>query len=136
MPRFDPTQAPALSEVSALQLAYIGDAVYDLMVRSSLLKYNSRMQKMHRAAVKQVRASSQAAALNVLLPYLHDEELDYVRKGRNAHPKHQAPRSATPAEYSASTALECLMGYLYVTGQEERLKELFDIAQTEISNEA
>lgn len=130
MPVFDGEQAPALSELSALQLAYLGDAVYDLMVRGSLLKHNGRMQQMHLAAVSRVRASSQAAALEALLPHLKEEELLYVRKGRNAHPRHQAPRSATTADYSAATGLECLMGYLYVTGQEERLKELFDLSQT------
>lgn len=128
MPSFQAAGAIPLSELSALQLAYIGDAVYDLLVRSSLLRASTKLRRMHLAAVSKVRASAQAMTLTTLLPHLREQELDYVRRGRNANSHHQPPKGATAADYSAATGLECLLGYLYVTGQEERIQALFDLS--------
>lgn len=125
MPSFRALSRAELSELSALQLAYIGDSVYDLLVKSKLLENRAKLRAMHLAAVGRVRASAQAESLMAILPHLSAEESDYVRMGRNAHSHHQPPRSASAADYAMATALECLFGYLYVTSQEERMQELF-----------
>ena len=114
--------------MSPLQLAYIGDSVYDLMVRGSLLKTNCKLRTMHQSATEKVNAVAQAKTLQRILPYLSDEEREYVRRGRNAHARHSAPKSATPADYAAATALETLFGYLYVQGMEDRLREIYEIS--------
>lgn len=129
MPRFDPLSPQELMALNALQLAYIGDAVYDLMVRGSLIKSNCKLRAMHQSATGQVNAVAQANTLQRILPYLSEDELDYVRRGRNAHARHSAPKSASPADYAASTGFETLWGYLYVQGKEERLRELYDLSQ-------
>ena len=113
--------------MSPLQLAYVGDSVYDLMVRTHLLKADRKLRVLHHDATCLVNAAAQARALAAIMGQLTEEEADLVRRGKNAHARHQAPRSATTADYSASTALEALFGYLYISRQEERLCALFDI---------
>lgn len=113
--------------MSPLQLAYVGDSVYDLMVRTHLLKADRKLRVLHHDATCLVNAAAQARALAAITGQLTEEEADLVRRGKNAHARHQAPRSATTADYSASTALEALFGYLYISRQEERLRALFDI---------
>lgn len=128
MPSFDPLSPQQLTELNPLQLAYIGDSVYDLLVRSRLLKDNFKLRTMHKNATGQVNAVAQAQTLQRILPYLNEPEKEYVRRGRNAHARHSVPKSATPADYAASTALETLFGYLYVCGQEDRIMELFELS--------
>jgi len=127
MPTFQPTSNQFLCELNPLQLAYIGDSVYDLMVRGHLLLSGKRLHHMHLEATSRVKATSQARSLEILLPHLSEEESDMVRKGRNAHARHQAPKSASQADYCLATGLEAMLGYLYVKGREERLRELFMI---------
>lgn len=129
MPQFDILSQEELKEMSPLQLAYIGDSVYDLMVRSSLLKKKSKLRLIHLRVTGKVNAVSQARTLNKLIPHLSEEELDYVRRGRNAHPRHAVPKSATSADYAAATGFETLFGYLYVHGREDRLKELYALSE-------
>lgn len=117
--------------LSPLQLAYIGDTVWDLMVRTNLLYTGKNLHNMHCAAVLRVNAKAQAQALSRLNDKLTLEEADMVRRGRNAHPRHGAPKNQDPAAYSQATGLETLIGYLYLTGQNERLKELYQMAQLE-----
>ncbi|BDG62131.1 Mini-ribonuclease 3 [Caldinitratiruptor microaerophilus] len=107
----------------ALTLAYVGDAVHDLYVREWLVRQGGAQPagRLHRAATAYVRAGAQAAALRALLPELSPVEADIVRRGRNARPAH-APRGADAAEYQAATAFEALVGYLYLSGQRERLR--------------
>ena len=126
---FEPVSSQELMTLSPLQLAYIGDSVYDLMVRSALLKKNCKLRAMHQSATGRVNAVAQAKTLNRILPFLSEEEMDYVRRGRNAHARHSAPKSASPTDYAASTGFETLFGYLYVQGKEDRLKELYDLSQ-------
>lgn len=126
---FEPVSSQELMTLSPLQLAYIGDSVYDLMVRSALLKKNCKLRAMHQSATGRVNAVAQAKTLNRILPFLSEEEMDYVRRGRNAHARHSAPKSASPADYAASTGFETLFGYLYVQGKEDRLKELYELSQ-------
>ncbi len=127
MPSFGKISRQELMSLSPLQLAYIGDSVYDLLVRGHLLRDNRKLLAMHKSAVARVSAVAQAKTLAALLPHLEEDELEYVRRGRNAHARHSAPKSATVADYAAATGLETLLGYLYVQGREERLKELFQL---------
>lgn len=111
-----------------LTLAYLGDAVFELYVRSRLL-YEADARPagiLHRQAVKRVKAAAQADALRRCMDKLTDEEADVVRRGRNAHTTGR--RSAGPADYHMSTAFEALIGYLYLIGQEDRLVEIMDLA--------
>ena len=122
----EPISGPQAKNFNALQLAFIGDAVYNLMMRMSALQEGTGLKKMHLRTTGKVNAVAQARALRTLEGILDDTEMDIVRRGRNARPRHQAPRSATSAQYSASTGFEALIGYHYLTGNKNRLKELFD----------
>ena len=125
MTDFSPTLSPEQARMlSPLQLAYVGDSVHALIVRTGLLQKNLLVKDMHRASNEAVSAVSQAKELTRLLPLLTDEEADIVRRGRNAHPRHRAPKSASTADYAGATGLEALLGYLYLTGQSERILEL------------
>jgi ribonuclease-3 family protein len=126
----DGLEAAAL-QLSPLQLAYIGDTVWDLMVRTCLLQTGKNLHGMHCAAVARVNAKAQALALGRLNDKLTVEEADMVRRGRNAHSRHGAPKNQDPAAYSQATGLETLIGYLYLSGRYERLQELFKMAQQE-----
>ena len=120
-PRMTAEQAQMLSP---LQLAYVGDSVHALLVRTGLVRKNWLVRDMHRAANEAVSAVSQARELKRLEPLLTEEEAAIVRRGRNAHPHHSAPRSASAGEYAEATGLEALLGYLYLTGRTERIAAL------------
>lgn len=117
--------------LNPLQLAYIGDTVWDLMVRTGLLYTGKNLHSMHLAAVKRVNAKAQAQAIVRISDSLTEEEKDYVRRGRNAHSRHGAPKNQDPADYSQATGLETLIGFLYLTQKFDRLKELFALCQEE-----
>ena len=110
--------------LSPLQLAYLGDSVHALLVRSALILRDIPVQAMHKESNERVSAVSQARELQRVLPYLTEEEADIARRGRNAHPRHSAPKSASSGEYAGATGLEVLLGYLYITGQTDRIREL------------
>ena len=110
--------------LSPLQLAYVGDSVHALLVRTYLMEKNLKVKDMHKLATQAVNAVSQNQTLTALLPLLSEEELSIVKRGRNAHPHHNAPKSATVGEYAGATGLEALLGYLYLTGNMERLLAL------------
>ena len=114
--------------VSSLGLAHIGDAVYELMVRTYLVTRGKETNRsLHRATVALVSAGAQARAAERIMPRLTEEERDVFRRGRNAK-VHAIPHAATRDEYHTATALEALFGYLYLRGRRERLNELFDAA--------
>ena len=116
-----------LNAITNLGLAHIGDAVFELLCRSFLCCKGGKVAKnLHRDAVQMVKAPSQAKFADTLLPHLTDEELAYFRRGKNAH-THAAPKAATPQEYAKATGLETLFGALYLSGQTDRLNELFHI---------
>lgn len=116
-----------VNAVSNLGLAHIGDAVYELLCRSYLCcKGDRSVKSLHRDSVAMVKAPTQAKFAEKLLPYLTEQERDWFRRGKNAH-THAAPKSATPREYAKATGLEALFGALYLSGQTERLNELFCI---------
>lgn len=109
-----------LHGVSPLNLAFVGDGVYDLMVRERLVCLANRPNKeLHQLAVQQVRAEAQAAALDKLLPTLSEEETAIYKRGRNAH------TSRSGGDYHKATGLEALFGYLYLSGRVDRVRELF-----------
>ncbi len=110
----------------SLELAYLGDTVYDLYVRRRLVVTGGRMKDLHRAAVSQVRASAQSEALTRIEAILTEEEQGVVRRARNA--KQSVPKSATPGEYHRATAFEALLGFLYLLGRYERLEEILTTA--------
>lgn len=110
--------------LSPLQLAYIGDAVHALIVRRYLLDKNMQVKKMHLLSVRAVCAVSQNKAMEAILPLLNEEEIGIFKRGRNAHPHHGGPKGATTSEYANATGLEALIGFLYVTGNTERLSQI------------
>ena len=114
-----------VSALSSIALAHIGDAVYELMVRSFLCIHGKATGKgLHRATVALVCAPRQAELCERILPLLTEEEEAVFRRGRNAN-VHTIPHSADRAQYQKATALEALFGYLYLCGRTERLDELF-----------
>ena len=111
-----------------LTLAFIGDTVWDLLVRQRLLQSAARVNTLHRHATAWVNAGAQAQALAAIEPLLTEPEADVVRRGANAHAKHVAPRNQDPVAYRRATGLEALIGWLYLTGQHARVHALFEAA--------
>ena len=110
----------------SLELAYLGDTIYDLYVRRALVLRGGKVQSLHKAAVAHVRAGAQSAALARIENELTEEEASVARRARNAH--QSPPKNADPAEYHRATALEAVIGYLYITGQPARMEELLAAA--------
>ena len=120
--------------MSPVALAYIGDAVYELLIRQYLVSLpNHKPNHMHKSATSYVSAKAQYAWLNKWLPYLSEEELDIVKRGRNAK-SGTPPKNANVTDYRHATAFECLVGYLYISEQIERLQELFEIGLRDIGD--
>ena len=115
-----------IHEQSPLNLAFVGDGVFELLVRQRLVE-RCRLTpgKLHAVCVKYVSAHGQSRALAVLEPLLTEEEAAVLRRGRNAS-KASVSKHATPQEYRASTGFEALMGWLFLTGQNQRIEALFD----------
>jgi len=116
-----------LNEMSPLALAFVGDGVYDLFVREYMIaKGNCPVKKLHSRTVELVNCRAQSRFLELLQPHLSEPEADICRRGRNARVGH-VPKNADIADYHNATALESLFGYLYLGGQMERLRTLFDL---------
>lgn len=112
---------------SPLALAYIGDSVFDIIIRTKVIaKGNVPVSKMHKACSDVVRASAQAQLLDAIAENLTPEEEEVVRRGRNAKSKTTA-KNASVIDYRNATALEALLGYLYMTGETQRMQELVKI---------
>lgn len=121
-----------IKAISNLGLAHIGDGVFELLCRSYLCaKGGKNVGNLHRDTINMVKATSQAKFIDQLLPHLTEEELAYYRRGKNSH-VHAVPKSASPAEYAKATGLEALFGALYLSGQTDRLNELFKLLIDEI----
>ncbi len=109
---------------SPLTLAYMGDGVFDLIIRSVVVgKGNTKASQLHLRTSQIVKAHSQAVLIETLVPYLTEEEMDVYRRGRNAKSPTMA-KNASMSDYRKATGLEALIGYLYVTDQFERAVEL------------
>lgn len=117
--------AREINAMSNLGLAHMGDCVFEILCRAYLCAQGEKtVDRLHRDTISMVKATSQAKFADKLLPLLTQEELAYYRRGKNAH-VHAVPKSATPAEYAKATGLEALFGALYLSGQTDRLNELF-----------
>lgn len=113
--------------LSPLVWAYVGDSVYELYVRTKLVNYsNAKPHKLHLESIKYVKAKAQASILNKISEKLTEEEQDIVRRGRNTQ-NHHVAKNSNVADYSKSTAFEALIGYLYLSKQDERLKEILEL---------
>ncbi len=112
---------------NALSLAFLGDAVYSLMVRDFLLeKVHPHASKLHQLSIKLVNAASQSKAAKKIASALTEDEADILRRGRNAHSSH-TPKNQSEKDYHYATGLEALFGYLYLKNEKERMKELFNL---------
>lgn len=115
-----------VNELSAGTLAFVGDAVYGLLVRQRLAETNRPSGELHRLSVTFVNANSQADAFKVIEPVLTEKELSQYKHGRNLH-TNNVPKQSTVAQYHSATGLEALFGYLHLSGQSERINELFEL---------
>lgn len=114
--------------LSPLTWAYVGDAVYELYVRTNLVnKTKLKPHKLHIESIKYVKAKAQADILKEIMDKLMDDEKEIVRRARNAE-NHHLPKNAEPEDYMYSTAFEGLIGYLYLCKKDERLKEILEMS--------
>ena len=112
------------SQYSPLVLAYIGDAVYEVVIRSLLVgRGNAQANRLHKEASTLVNAGAQSASLERIKEELTEEEMQVFKRGRNANSATMA-KHATMSDYRRATGFEALMGYLYLTGRTERILEL------------
>ena len=120
-----PISAERAKQMNPVTLAFVGDAVYTLLVRTRLsLESGVKTGELNRRASGIVSAHAQSGALESVLPHLTEEENDVYRRGRNAK-KSTKSKNATACEYVRSTGFEALVGYLYLTGRYARIEELF-----------
>ncbi len=121
-------------QYNPLALAYIGDTIYDLYVRTKVLAVGNRhVTQMHKDSVKFVKAHSQAVSMHALESALTDEEMRIYKWGRNAK-SNTVPKNADVGDYRTATGFETLIGYLYLKSENERLESLLDIAYNEVEN--
>lgn len=125
MERFLKEKEVKPNELSPLTLAFIGDTVFDLLVREELIcDANRPANDLHHLAVGRVKASAQAKGVEKILPMLSEEELSAFKRGRNAKSGHQ-PKNVSRADYHTATGLEALFGYLYLSQRMDRIVELY-----------
>ena len=116
-----------INQYGPLALAFLGDVIYEKLVREYIiLMGNMPVSKLHTLSVQKVCAAYQAREVERIKSELSEEELDVLRRGRNASGI-TAPKHSTVAEYRAATSLECLFGYLHLSGNDKRAEELFEI---------
>lgn len=111
-------------EFSPLALAYIGDACFEILVRSEILDVRKNPNKLHRESIRFVRAKSQRELFEKIEENLTDEEIKIFKRGRNAK-SHTVPKNADPIDYRIATGLEALFGYLYLLKRYNRIREIF-----------
>ena len=124
-----------IHEMSPVSLAFVGDAVLELLVRARLVG-STRLQpnRLHTVATHYVSAHAQCRELEILEPLLTEAEAGVLRRGKNAS-KASVAKHATVQEYRASTGLECLLGWLYLRGENDRIQQLFDAVWAEYEPE-
>ena len=122
------------STISSCELAYLGDAVIELLARARLVEDGIRgAGNLNKAALGYVTAVAQSAALELLLPELTEKETEVFKRGRNQHSA-SIPKSASAAQYRRATGFEALFGYLWLGGEHERAKYLFSVAYPSVEN--
>ena len=120
-----------LRAISSIGLAHMGDAVFEILVREWLCVHGKATGKgLHQATIRLVCAESQASRAQKILPLLTEEEAAVFRRGRNAQ-VHTIPGHATRAQYGEATALEALLGWLYLGGRRDRVNQLFCVMMEE-----
>lgn len=113
-----------ITDYSPLTLAYIGDGIYEIVIRTVIVdEANRQVNKIHKAASNLVKAGTQAKMIHYIMDDLTDEELTIYKRGRNAKAVTRA-KNASMSEYRTATGFEALMGWLYLTGQSERMMKL------------
>ena len=114
--------------LNPVTLAYIGDGIYELLVRSLVVSENGSMPAymLHKKSVEFVCAESQSIGVDAILPLLDEDEEAIYRRGRNSTSS-KVPKHADPKQYRKATGLEALFGYLYLVGRQERIGELFEV---------
>lgn len=118
-----PAEAKALG---GLTLAFFGDSVYEVYVREQIVRLGTMpVDKLHKKAVQYVNAGFQSYSYDIIAELLTEEETEIFKRGRNAT-GNNVPRSSNPKDYRRATGMEALFGYLYLTGQNDRIKELFE----------
>lgn len=116
-----------VNSLSPLTWAYVGDSVYELYIRTHLVNTTRlKPHKLHIEAIGYVKAQAQAEILKKIQDQLTEEEREIVRRGRNAE-NHHLPKNANSVDYMYSTAFEALIGYVYLTGQTQRLQEILQM---------
>lgn len=124
-----------LRSYSPLTLAYLGDAVYEIMIRTSLVKKgNCAVNKLHKKASSLVKAQAQSRMIGYMEEYLTEEEYQIYKRGRNAHSPTMA-KNATMTDYRRATGFEALVGYLYLKEDFQRLVDIIKIGLRGITNE-
>lgn len=122
------------NQLSPIALAFVGDAVYELLVRERLVgSANRQPKKLHAQSIKTVNAVAQSQAAELILPLLSEDEAAVYRRGKNAHVEH-FPKGATAMQYNIATGLEALFGWLHLSGKAERIHELFDVIMSGTEN--
>ena len=111
-------------ELSPLALAYIGDACFEILVRSEILDVRKNPNKLHRESIRFVRAKSQRELFEKIEENLTEEEIKIFKRGRNAK-SHTVPKNADPIDYRIATGVEALFGYLYLLKRYNRIREIF-----------
>lgn len=125
---FDFTSDLSINQFSPLQLAYVGDAVYELYIRTMISKdRNIPVNKLHREATTFVKAKAQSDIIRKLEPYLTEEEISVYKRGRNAK-ANTAAKNADIVDYRHATGFETLIGYIYLKKDFDRLNEILDLS--------
>ena len=125
------TEAGDVREYSPQTLAYMGDAVYELLIRTKVVTHgNAPVNKLNKKASQLAKAGAQSAMAEILAEYFTEEELSVYKRGRNAHSYTKA-KNATTGDYRRATGFEAVFGYLYLKGDMLRISELFSLAMEE-----
>ena len=130
-----PLTEKEINNLQPIAMAYVGDTIFDMYLRSRLVAYTTLTPAgLHQAASKFANANAQAQIMYRIEKLLTEEEHEIFRRGRNAK-SHTIPKNAKPYDYRMATAFECLLGYLYLSGQDKRLIEVLDLAVPDLIEE-
>lgn len=123
-----PVSVEKARSLSPVTLAFLGDSVYETFIRHKIIEQNGTLPagQLHRVAESMVRATFQSDAVEQILPLFTQEEQDIYRRGRNAKSS-RIPKSSSAAQYRKATALEAVLGYLYLCGQSDRVDNLCEV---------
>ncbi len=124
-----------INTYSPLVLAYVGDAIYELVVRTILVsEKNEQVEKLHKEAINFVKAETQKNLIEALMQYLREDEEAVYKRARNSK-QHTTPKNAKLSDYHKATGFEAVMGYLYLKGDEDRMLELIKLGLEKINEE-